>query len=158
MRVRLGKLLGAAAIAGMGSVASASDDAELAQCFAATEIEYQVPSCILRGIHQVESSGSKSTTMVSRPNRNGSRDYGIMQLNDFWIRVFQRNFGITAQQIVQDRCLAIRGAGYVLRYEINRARDFWTGVARYHNPDPVIGYGYVLRVADAARRFGCQIK
>ncbi|MGN5477666.1 hypothetical protein ACTMU2_14265 [Cupriavidus basilensis] len=76
-----------------------------------------------------------------------------MQHNDFWIRYFQRNFGITAQQIVQDRCLAIRGAGYVVRYEMNRARDFWTGVAKYHNPDPVIGYAYVLRVANAAKRF-----
>nr|WP_280971218.1 lytic transglycosylase domain-containing protein [Cupriavidus gilardii]WDE72582.1 hypothetical protein [Cupriavidus gilardii] len=157
MTAPLRNLLAAAAAVATSSIAFA-DDADLEQCFAATEVEYQVPYCILRGIHQVESSGSKSTSMVSRQNRDGSRDYGIMQINDFWIREFQRKFGITAQQITRDRCLAIRGAGYVLRYEINRARDFWTGVARYHNPDPAIGYGYVLRVANAARRFGCQIK
>ncbi|WP_316157978.1 lytic transglycosylase domain-containing protein [Cupriavidus sp. BIC8F] len=158
MRARQRKLLVAATTTVIASSVFAADDGELDACFAAAEAEYQVPSCILRGIHQVETSGSKSSNVVSRPNRDGTRDYGIMQHNDFWIRYFQRNFGITAQQIVQDRCLAIRGAGYVLRYEMNRARDFWTGVAKYHNPDPVIGYGYVLRVANAAKRFGCQIK
>lgn len=125
-------------------------------CYAETEIAYSVPTCILRAIHDKESSGSLRKGIVNR-NRDGSRDYGAMQHNDFWIRYFNRNFGITADQFADNTCLSIRGAGYVLRYEINRAGDFWKGVGRYHNPDPVLGYNYAVSIAQRAEKFGCQI-
>jgi len=125
-------------------------------CYAETEVAYSVPSCILRAVHDKESSGSVRKGIVNR-NANGSRDYGAMQHNDFWVRYFSRNFGITADQLSDSACLSIRGAGYVLRYEINRARDFWKGVGRYHSPDPVIGYNYAVSIAQRAERFGCQI-
>ena len=156
--LRLPMLATALALPTVGAGAQTENvEGYLDACFAIAEADYQVPSCILRGIHQVETSGSTRTGIVS-VNKDGSRDYGIMQHNDFWVRFFNKNFGITGSQLSNDRCLSIRGAGYVVRYEINRAGDFWKGVARYHNPDPVIGYQYAVRVARQAQRYGCQIK
>lgn len=126
-------------------------------CYVETEIAYSVPTCILRAVHDKESSGSLRNGIVSRPNRDGSRDHGVMQHNDFWVRFFNRNYGVTADQLANNACLSIRGAGYVLRYEINRAGDFWKGVGRYHSPDPTIGYNYALSIAQRAERMGCQI-
>lgn len=126
-------------------------------CVAQAEQKYQVPSCILRAVHQVESSGSLEPGLV-RSNSNGTKDYSATQINTVWVNYFQRKFGLSASQFASDACLAINGTAYIIRYEINSSGDFWTGVGRYHSRTPGLHDRYVRQVADQAQRFGCQIK
>ena len=126
-------------------------------CVVQAEQKYAVPSCILRAVHETESSGALSPGLV-RANRNGTKDYGVTQINTVWTNYFQRNFGISATQFADNACLAVNGAAYIIRYEINASGDFWTGVGNYHSRTTGEHDRYVRKVAVEAERFGCQIR
>lgn len=126
-------------------------------CVAQAEQKYQVPSCILQAIHKVESGGELRPGLV-HGNSNGTRDYGVTQINTIWVDYFQRKFGITPLQIAADACLAVNGSAYIIRYEINATGNFWAGVGNYHSRTPVEHDRYVARVARTAEEFGCRIK
>ena len=126
-------------------------------CVVQAEQKYQVPSCVLLAVHEVESSGTLQQGLV-RTNANGTKDYGVTQINTVWTNYFQRNFGITPNDFANNSCLAVNGSAYIIRYEINASGDFWTGVGRYHSRTPGLLNGYVLKVAKKAQEFGCQIR
>lgn len=126
-------------------------------CVAEAEAKYQVPSCVLRAVHEIESSGDLKPGLV-RSNTNGTKDYGATQINTVWTNYFQRNFGIGPMQFANNACLAVNGSAYIIRYEINASGDFWTGVGRYHSRTPGEHDRYVRKVAEEAQRFGCQIR
>lgn len=128
-----------------------------ASCVAQAEVKYQVPSCILRAVHEIESGGDLRPGLV-RVNRNGTKDYGVTQINTVWVNYFQRKFGITAPELADNACLAVNGSAYIIRYEINASGNLWAGVGNYHSRTPGEHDRYILRVAQAAQRFGCQIK
>lgn len=126
-------------------------------CVAQAEQKYQVPSCILEAVHQVESGGELRPGLV-HGNSNGTRDYGVTQINTIWADYFHRKFGITAMQLAADACLAVNGSAYIIRYEINATGNFWAGVGNYHSRTPGEHDRYVMRVARAAQEYGCRIK
>lgn len=126
-------------------------------CVVLAEQKYHVPACILRAIHQIESGGRVRAGLI-RSNTNGTHDYGITQINDVWVRYFNKKFGITARQLVNNSCLAIHASAYVVRFEINTSGDFWTGVGRYHSRTPVRRDGYIRRAATFAQKFGCTLQ
>lgn len=126
-------------------------------CVAQAEQKYQVPACVLRAVHEIESGGELRPGLV-HTNRNGTKDYGVTQINTVWANYFQRNFGITALQLADNACLAVNGSAYIIRYEINSTGNFWNGVGNYHSRTPGEHDRYVIRVAHAAQEFGCRIK
>lgn len=126
-------------------------------CVAAAEQKYQVPGCILHAVHEVESSGDLMPGLV-RSNSNGTKDYGVTQINTDWTSYFQRNFGLNASDFAGNACLAVNGSAYIIRYEINRTGNFWAGVGNYHSRSPHEHDHYVAEVAQQAQRFGCQIR
>ena len=118
------------------------------QCFFQAADMYSLPPVLLPAIAKVEGG----TVGKSNGNKNGSRDHGKMQINDVWVSKLNKSFGITAEMIRDDPCLAIRSAGYILRYHINRAGgDFWQGVGRYHSATPSRHAAYIQKVFVAAK-------
>lgn len=134
-----------------------SQEVYLQMCMKKAEVVYQVPTCILNAIHQVESGGSLDARLTSK-NKNGTEDFTPMQINTGWVSYFTKHFGITASHLKADTCLAVQASAYVVRYEINRAGDFWTGVGRYHSQTPWRAIQYRNAVAAQAQRFGCVIR
>lgn len=126
-------------------------------CVVEAEAKYQVPSCVLHAVHEVESSGDLRPGLV-RSNSNDTKDYGITQINTVWMNYFQRKFGITASDFANNACLAVNGSAYIIRYEINSTGSFWAGVGNYHSRTPGEHDRYVLQVAQQAERFGCRIR
>jgi hypothetical protein len=126
-------------------------------CVAQAEQKYQVPACILHAVHQVESSGDLAPGLV-RSNSNGTSDYGVTQINTVWVKYFGRNFQISGNDFANNACLAVNGAAYIIRYEINASGNFWDGVGNYHSRSPGEHERYIAKVAAQAQRFGCQIR
>lgn len=117
-------------------------------CIIATAQRYSVPKLALLAIWAVEGG---TMGKASGMNADGTTDHGAFQINSFWFGKFEREFGITPELIEGDFCVNVMTAGWILRYEINRAGgDFWTGVARYHSPDRVRGLAYAEKVSRAA--------
>lgn len=122
-------------------------------CMARSAQAFQLPVELLRAIAKTEGG---QTGTVSR-NRNGSVDMGVMQVNSIHLSGAPHNFlarGITAQQLINDDCVNIAAGASILRYEIDRASNFWSGVARYHSKTPYYGAIYLEKVVRNLRAMG----
>ena len=120
-------------------------------CMARSAEAYQLPLELLQAIAKTE--GGQSGT-VSR-NSNGSVDMGLMQVNSIHLNGAPHRFeqrGITAQQLIYDDCINIAAAASILRHEIDKAPDFWTGVARYHSRTPRFASAYLTKVVGHLRK------
>jgi soluble lytic murein transglycosylase-like protein len=106
-----------------------------AGCIQTAADDFGLPATLMLAMIKVESNGRSA---VSR-NPNGTYDVGVAQHNTAsWVPYFERNYGITPQQLVSDPCQSIRAQAYVLRREVNSREcggvDLWCAVARYHSP------------------------
>ena len=114
---------------------------------------YRLPIELLRAVALTEGG---ETGTVSR-NRNGSVDMGVMQVNSVHLSSAPHNFkarGITAQQLINDDCVNIAAGASILRYEIDRAANFWSGVAHYHSKSPYYASIYLAKVVRHLRAMG----
>lgn len=68
-------------------------------------------------------------------NKNGSIDYGIMQINTVTIKDLRDRFGLnyTIEQIRDDECVNIDVSAKVLSQKIKEAGDMWEGVGDYNS-------------------------
>lgn len=122
-------------------------------CMVRSAQAFQLPLELLRAIARTEGG---QTGTVSR-NRNGTVDMGVMQVNSVHLSSAPHNFlarGITAHQLVNDDCVNIAAGASILRYEIDRASNFWSGVARYHSKKPYYGAIYLEKVLRNLRAIG----
>ena len=121
-----------------------------AACMARSAAAYKLPLVLLQAIAKTEGG---TTGTVSR-NKNGSVDMGVMQVNSIHLQSAPHRFlarGVTAQQLINDDCINIAAGASILRYEIDRAPDFWTGVARYHSRTPQFASIYLAKVVQHLR-------
>ena len=119
-------------------------------CMVVAATDYSLP---LRGLIAVWlTEGGKVGTESS--NKNGTTDYGPMQINTVWAKRLHPEFGVTQQMITYDFCWSVRAAAYILRYEINLAKgSFWDGVGHYHSRTPEFKKKYIKRVYQNSLRF-----
>lgn len=93
----------------------------------------------LSAIAQVESNRTVET--ISPPNRDGSRDYGIMQINEQWLA----RFGVTRKQVMEP-CTNLRIGVALLADADRQSSCIWnTGRPNCRN-------GYDLRIQAASAR------
>ncbi|PKM46955.1 MAG: hypothetical protein CVV05_00635 [Gammaproteobacteria bacterium HGW-Gammaproteobacteria-1] len=80
-------------------------------------------------------------------NKNGTADFGPAQINSTWIRRFRdRGIPASADLLENHVCFNLYASGWILRYELDRAPDFWTGVGNYHSHTPEYNRSYIKRV------------
>jgi hypothetical protein len=117
------------------------------ECVAAVSQRYQLPVELLAGILAQE----HGRLGQSRPNRDGSRDLGPMQINSFWLPMLHR-WGVEESHMLHHGCYNLAVGAWIVRYEQSRhPGDIWQAVGRYHSPNPQKAAAYALRVAEKAR-------
>ncbi len=121
-------------------------------CMALTASFYQLPPRVLPAIQAVE--GGRPG--LASPNRNGSEDLGIMQINTLWIGPLARHTGLSGAEVrdrlLHDACFNIAAAGLILRLGLNETGgDLLRTVGNYHSRTPERHIGYRDRVLNAAR-------
>ncbi|MEJ7745243.1 MAG: transglycosylase SLT domain-containing protein [Luteimonas sp.] len=122
-------------------------------CMVRSAQAFRLPIELLQAIAKTEGG---QTGTVTR-NRNGSVDMGVMQVNSIHLSGAPHRFlarGITAQQLINDDCVNIAAGASILRYEIDRASNFWSGVARYHSKTPYYASIYLGKVVRNLRAMG----
>lgn len=110
-----------------------------------------LPPLLLPAIHMLE--GGQIGTVAT--NKNGSQDFGVMQINSSWLPVLARGLGRTEAEIraglINDGCFNIQIAGAVMKYNLAQAHgDLWTAVGYYSSHTPSWNAIYQARVAIAA--------
>lgn len=93
-------------------------------CFKRAGQIYQINPRLLEAIARVESNMDPQAVNY---NRDGSYDYGLMQINSRWQRVLGERW-----QHISNACYNVMVGAWILRRCIDRYGYTWDAVACYH--------------------------
>jgi soluble lytic murein transglycosylase-like protein len=99
-------------------------------CFERAARTYAIPSRLIEAIAYQESAFDPRA--IHR-NRNGSFDYGVMQINSWWFNTL----GAERWQALADPCFNVRVGTWILRDCIDRHGYTWDGLACYRSGKPL---------------------
>jgi hypothetical protein len=127
-------------------------------CMLAAAQFYHLPPRVLPAIHAVEGGFPGAI----HPNRDGSDDLGVMQINTRWVApltaLLNRHAAPPmAQDVVHDRlvtdsCFNIAAAAAIVQAEwLGAGQDWLRAVGNYHSHTPHLHDDYLARVTQAAR-------
>src|SRR5687767_168159 len=88
------------------------------ECINQAALTYHVPAKLILSILAVE-SGQVGT---ASPNKNGTYDYGPMQINTIWLDKIQR-YGYSKEQIRYDPCANVMVGAWILSQNIADSSD-----------------------------------
>jgi len=111
-----------------------------AACFTQAAEYYDLPEILLRAIVQYESGGNENAVHV---NKDGSRDIGLMQINERWLPTLKRQ-GISEADL-WDGCVNLFVGAWILSRNYMRTQDIWQAVGAYNG-------GFRVSPARDARR------
>ena len=121
-------------------------------CMALVASVYQLPPRVLPAIQAVEGG----RVGLASPNRDGSEDLGVMQINTLWLGPLARHTRMPREtvraRLLDDPCFNIAAAGLILRGYLDETRgDLLRAVGNYHSHTPARNQGYQAKVVGAAR-------
>lgn len=102
-------------------------------CWAAAAYRYNHPVELLYAIGGVESNHNPSA--VSKPNKNGTYDIGMMQINSSWLPELA-SYGITERMLLEQPCTNIQVGAWILAQEVQRTGYTWYSIGAY-NAGPI---------------------
>ena len=145
---RRGFLL-AALLCSLLSVAFASKSAHAAtDCFSAAAAYQSVNPLILRAIAWQESHDNVS---AMHKNRNGSIDYGLMQINSIHLPALAQ-YGISSNKLM-DPCSNVYIAALHLRRQMDKYGNSWAAVGAYHSETPALRDQYAKQIIAILKRW-----
>lgn len=98
------------------------------ECINQAAIVYQVPASLIISVLKVENGRAG----MAQPNRNGSYDYGPMQINSIWLKTLAP-YGYTREQVQYDPCVNVFVGAWILSHELANTPALWQGVGNYHS-------------------------
>jgi hypothetical protein len=92
-----------------------------------------------------------------RPDRNGTADLGVMQVNTIWVPALAARAGLSAAQteknLIDEPCFNIAAAALILRsYLAETNGDLLTAIGDYHSHTPALKTAYAALAERTARR------
>jgi hypothetical protein len=120
-------------------------------CMALVAQVYALPPRVLPSIQAIEAG----TVGSVHENVDGSRDLGVMQVNDRWIMPLVRYTRSSAEtvrsRLIMEPCFNIAAAGAILRtYLDEEDGDLMRAIGDYHSHTPALNQAYQLAVKGAA--------
>lgn len=100
----------------------------LAKCYEEAGMKYGINPQLLRAIAVTESD--ENPLAVSPPNKDGSRDFSMMQINPFWYPKLA-HYGVRKEDL-KDPCQSVHAAAWILAQEIERFGNSWRAVGAYN--------------------------
>jgi soluble lytic murein transglycosylase-like protein len=98
------------------------------ECINKAAVTYKLPPELIIAVLRTE-NGRKD---MARPNKNGTFDYGPMQINTIWLSQIQQ-YGYTKDMILHNPCLNVWVGTWILAQEVAANPNFWRGVGSYHS-------------------------
>ena len=122
-------------------------------CMALAASLYDLPPRVLPAIHGVEGGAPG----LAHLNTDGTRDLGIMQINERWIPPLVRYTGVPAARVrvrlLGSDCYNIVAAAWIYRTYLDEARgDMMTAIGWYHSHTAPLSRAYQGQVVRAAFR------
>lgn len=114
-----------------------------AYCFEAAAARYGLPSRILVAVSKVENA--QGDPYMVRRNKDGSADYGLMQINTVWLPALA-GYGIDSVEKLLDPCVNVMVGAWILSMNIAKKGWTWEAIGQYHSKTPSRRDGYANRV------------
>jgi Transglycosylase SLT domain len=111
------------------------------ECINKAAITYRVPAALIISVLGVENG----RVGMASPNKNGSFDYGPMQINSLWVEKI-KPYGYTREELQYDPCVNVMVGAWILGQNIADSPDFWRGVGGYHSYTPPLNEKYRYQV------------
>lgn len=111
------------------------------ECINQAAITYHVPAKLILSILAVEGG----QVGMASPNKNGTYDYGPMQINTIWLPKIKQ-YGYSQEQIQYDPCANVMVGAWILSQNIADATDLWRGIGGYHSYNPMLNQQYQSKV------------
>lgn len=123
------------------------------ECINRAAITYYVPAKVIVSV--LETEGGKPG--LAKLNKNGSVDYGPMQINSTWVKRIAP-FGYTVEQLQYDPCVNVMVGTWILSREIADEQNYWQGIGNYNSHTPIFNQSYqqkvFIRYAALQRKLG----
>lgn len=100
-----------------------------ASCFDAAGARYGVSPLLLKAIQKTENAAGDPSLV--RENKNGTKDYGLMQINTVWMGQLSK-YGVRSEHLL-DPCINVMVGAWILSNHIARHGLNWESVGRYHS-------------------------
>lgn len=114
-------------------------------CFEEAGVEYGINPQILKAIAKVESNFNPRA--INR-NRNGTYDFGIMQINSSWYYALGEEWWMT----LGDPCSNIKGGARILSTCMKKYGYSWEAIGCYNSRTPAIRDRYAMTVFKQLQR------
>lgn len=101
-----------------------------ASCLSNAAMHWDVPKAILEAIIIHESGGQPNARNI---NKNGSRDYGLMQINTINIKSLKSKGIIKHERMLMHPCTNIHAGAYLLSQKFKKYGYNWRAVGAYHS-------------------------
>lgn len=111
-------------VIGLGQVQAKDYEA----CFQKAAKKHNVPVSLLFAVSFTESSFKPT---ARNKNRNGTRDYGLMQINSIWAKQAKK-MGYSWQQIKSNPCTNIMFGSHILKANKKRLGSWRAAVGAYN--------------------------
>lgn len=115
-------------------------------CINRAAVTYLVPATLIISILTVEGGAPD----MASPNKNGTFDYGPMQINSIWLPKIAP-YGYTRADIQYNPCVNVMVGAWILSNMITQnfskyQHNYWTAVASYHSQNPRYNAHYRQKV------------
>jgi soluble lytic murein transglycosylase-like protein len=92
-------------------------------------IQYHIPPLLLKNIAKIESNFNPNALLL---NTNGTKDYGLMQINTIHLKRLKQQYGITEEMLLQPKTNIYAGA-QILSKIIRKHGFNFEAIGRYHS-------------------------
>lgn len=108
-------------------------------CFQEAGEEYGISPEILFNIASVESGFNPAAV---NKNKNGTYDYGLMQINSSWAKTL----GPERWMALSDPCTSVKTGAWILSQCLSRYGYTWKGIGCYNSRTPELNRRYAQKI------------
>ena len=106
--------------------------------------KYGISPHLLFAIAKQESGLNPS--VISKPNKDGSYDIGLVQINSSWLPKLKRDFGITESMLRTNSCVNLDVGAWVLYENFRRHGNTWRAIGAYNAKSDHKRLNYIKKV------------
>lgn len=122
-------------------ISSAEDIKNNLPCWDKAAAYHHVDPWLLYSIAYVESNYNAKAINY---NKNGSYDYGLMQINSSWFPKL-KSLGISVNSL-SNKCVSIYVGAWILSKNFKNYGNTWRAIGAYNSSNPYIGLRYAKSV------------
>ena len=132
-----------------GQTLAAGSPEAYQNCFEDAAKHQGIPKDVLMAIAAQESSFNPRA--VNRSNKNGTVDYGMMQINSWWLPKL-RKFGIQSKEDLFDACTNIHVGAWIFAQGVAQHGWNWRGIGAYNASKDHLRLKYAEKILRHWRR------